>query len=172
MRWTLALLALTAVACRTRLQTERDSPFYGGVALAGLPDVGGSLVAGQWFSKATARYDFAFELRGTYQRAEDSATQDGKFFQIQAGVKQVTSPGHRQRWVFRYGATWFRATGDPNILELPGDYFGAFGGVGYEWYLSPRLLVGPEVVVNVVNGEGSTDWELLPQLALNLLFDF
>jgi hypothetical protein len=172
MRWVLVLLAVTVVACRTRIQPERDSPVYGGVALSGLPDVGGSLIAGQWFSKATAKYDFAFELRGTYQRGEDSLTQDGKFFQVQAGAKQITSPGHRSRWAFRYGATWLRATGNPNFIDKPGDYFGAFGSVGYEWYLTPRLLLGPEATINIVNGEGSTDWEFLPQVSLNLLFDF
>lgn len=172
MRWMLLLLAVTTVACRTRIHTERDSPVYGGVALSGLPEIGGSLIAGQWFSKATAKYDFAFELRGTFQGGEDSPTQNGRFFQIQAGAKQITNPGHKSRWAFRYGATWFRANGKPNVIDKPGDYFGAFGSVGYEWYLTSRLLLGPEATINIINGEGSTGWDFLPQVSLNLLFDF
>jgi hypothetical protein len=111
-------------------------------------------------------------MRATYQRGTDSPTQDGKFFQVQAGVKQITSPGHKSRWAFRYGATWFRIAGKPNLIDRPGDYFGAFGGVGYEWYLTPHLLLGPEATINIVNGEGSTNWDFLPQVSLNLLLDF
>jgi len=172
MRLTLAVLALCLVACRTRIQPERESDFYGGVGFSGLPDVGASVTAGQWFSKALPDSDFAFELRAAYQRGEDSATQSGKFVQIQVGVKQVTAPGHSRRLFFRYGVTWLRATGDPNIFELPGDYLGAFGAAGYEFYLTSRLVLSPEVVLNVVNGEGGTDWEVLPQVGLSLLFDF
>jgi hypothetical protein len=171
MRWTFALLALVAVGCRTRLQTARESDFYGGVGLSALPDVGGSVTAGQ-IGRTTDRFDFAFEMRASYQGGDDSPTQDGEFFHIQAGVKQTASPGHPRRLFFRYGMTWFRANGDPRILDQRGDYLGVYGGVGYEWDLSEHWTLSPDVTANVVNGEGSTGTDFLPQLALSLLFRF
>jgi hypothetical protein len=171
MRWTFALLALVAVGCRTRLQTGREADFYGGVGLSALPDIGGSITAGQTALK-TDRFDYAFEMRASYQGGDDSATQDGDFFHIQAGVKQTAGPGHARRLFFRYGLTWFRANGDPAIIDRSGDYLGAYGGVGYEWDLSDHWTLSPDVSLNLVDGEGSTGTDFLPQLSLSLLFRF
>jgi len=165
-----ALLLL--VACRARIQPERESEVYGAVGVVGLPSVGAHVTGGQYFSKRSPKYDFAFELRAGAQGGDDSATQDGGFYQVQAGVKQVTSPGHDRRLVFRYGITWFRANGDPSVLSEPGDYLGAYGGVGYEWRLGSRFWLGPEVTLNLVDGEGSRGTEFLPQAAVTLTFDF
>ena len=174
MRWILlAALCAALVGCRTRIQPERESEIYGGIGVQGLPGIGGTVVGGQYFSKHKEMSDFAFELRGGFQGGvDDSPTQSGKFAQIQAGVRQNLSPGHDQRLYFRYGVTWFRAVGDPNIVDEPGDYFGAYGAVGYEWRLGRRFWIGPEITVNGVNGEGPIDWEVLPQIGFNLLFDF
>jgi len=173
MRWTLALVALTVVACRTRVQTERkDFDLYGGAGLSALPDIGGSVTAGQYISKRSPKFDYAFEMRVAYQGGDDSATQDGEFAQIQVGAKQVASPGHSKRLFFRYGFTWFRANGNPEIIDRSGDYFGVFGAVGYEWDLSDHWTFSPDVAVNMVDGEGSTGSELLPQLNLSFLFRF
>ncbi len=167
------LVAVLALAgCRTRIQTEGETEIYGGVGLAAVPDVGVAVTAGQYFSKFKPLYDFAFELRGVLQGGDDSATQDGEFFQVQAGVKQVTSPGHPRRWFFRYGITWMRANGDPRVLDRPGDYFGAYGAAGYEIDLGDRWTLSPEFSVNIVDGEGSTGTEFLPQVFLSLLFRF
>jgi hypothetical protein len=172
MRWTMVLLALGAVACRSRLVPERESEVYGGIGVTGLPHVGGTVTAGQYFSKRRPSSDFAFELRATYQGGDDSPTQNGKFAHLQAGVKQVTAPGHPRRWAFRYGVTWFRATGDPALLDKPGDYLGVFGAVAYEWQLAKRLWASPEVTLNLVDGEGSTGTEFLPQVGFHVYFDF
>ena len=173
MRWLPLLVLLAVFGCKSRVQSERDSDVYAGVGLSALPDLGGSITLGQYLWKRHPKSDFAFELRGTYQRGDDSATQSGKFAQVQAGVKQVTAPGHPRGWIFRYGATWFRATGDPNIVDIPGDYLGVYGSVGYEWVLSGgRWTIGPEFTVNVVNGEAQLPTEVLPQFTFNAFFNF
>jgi hypothetical protein len=168
----IVLLALLVTCCRSRIQPERESDVYGGAGVLGLPSIGGQLTAGQWFSKSLEKHDFAFELRGGVQGAPDSATQDGGFYQIQMGVKQATSPGHDRRLFFRYGLTWFRANGDPAMIDDPGDYFGLYGGVGYEWRLGERWWIGPEASVTFADGEGALGSEFLPQLGLNVVFDF
>jgi hypothetical protein len=147
-------LALLCVGCRSRIPPERESDFYGGTGVVGLPSVGGQLTGGQWFSKSCEKYDFAFDLRAVVEGGDDSATQDGGFYQVQMGVKQVLSPGHGNHLFFRYGLTWFRANGDPELIDDPGVYFGAFGAIGYEWRLGKRWWIGPEATVNFVDGEG------------------
>ncbi len=166
------LLALLLVGCRSRVEPERESELYGGLGVVGLPSVGGQLTAGQYFSKSWEKYDFAFELRGAVEGGDDSATQDGGFYQVQMGVKQATSPGYDRHLFFRYGLTWFRANGDPAMIDAPGDYFGAYGGVGYEWRLGERWWIGPEATLNVTDGEGGLGGEILPQVGLNVFFDF
>jgi hypothetical protein len=167
------LVLLLAVGCRSRVATERDSDFYVGAGVSGVPGVGGSVTAGQYFSKRRDLFDFAFEMRATYQGAvEDSATQDGKFAQVQAGVRQTLSPGHPQHFYFRYGFGWFRATGDPRVIDIPADYFGGYGAAGYEWRLGDRVWIGPEIAVNYMDGEGSIGAQWLPQAAFNIRFDF
>jgi len=166
------LIALGAVACRTRIQRENDSEVYGGLGISALPDVGVTVVAGQYFYRSNPKFDLAFEMRATRQGGNDSASQSGKFFQIQAGVKQVMSPGHDRRLFFRYGATWLRATGNPNIFNVPGDYLGVFAAAGYEWDLTERLILSPEISVNAIDGEGGIGFEVLPQAMVSLLFRF
>jgi len=173
MRLTLvALIAFGAVACHTRIEKENDTELYGGLGVSALPSVGVTVIAGQYFYRRNPKFDLAFEMRATRQGGSDSATQDGKFFQIQAGVKQVLSPGHDRRLFFRYGATWMRATGNPDILDVAGDYLGAFAAVGYEWDLTERLTLSPEVSINALNGEGDIGFDLLPQAVVSLLFKF
>lgn len=168
----LVLLALLLVGCRSRIQPERESDVYGGVGVVGLPSIGGQVTGGQYFSKSLEKFDFAFELRANVEGGDSSATQNGGFYQVQMGVKQVASPGFDQHLFFRYGITWFRAIGDPSMISEPGDYFGVFGGAGYEWRLGNRWWIGPEATLNLVNGEAGLGTEFLPQVGLNLFFDF
>ena len=168
----LLLVALPLAACRSRIEPERESEIYGGLGVVGLPSIGGQLTGGQYFSKSSEKFDFAFELRGIAEGGDDSATQDGGFYQVQMGVKQVGSPGHDNHLFFRYGLTWFRANGDPELIDDPGDYFGAYGGVGYEWRLGERWWIGPEVTLNIAEGEAALGTELLPQVGFNVFLDF
>lgn len=172
MRRALLLALLALAACRSRIQQERPSDVYAGVAVSGLPGVGAGITVGQLFSDRSDKYDFAFEMTGTWQTGEDSATQEGHFFQVQGGVKQTLSPGHREHLVFRYGLTWLRATGDPAIFDRAGDYLGVYGGAGYEWDLSPRFTIGPGLEVAILGGEGSLPVEILPRLTFGAIFKF
>ena len=58
------------------------------------------------------------------------------------------------------------------MIDQPGDYFGLYGGAGYEWRLGKRWWIGPEATLNLVNGEAGLGTEFLPQVGLNLFFDF
>jgi len=164
-------MLLLAVGCRARIQPERQSLVYAGIGAAVSPDVGFTVTGGQ-LMRERERFDFAFEMRASRQGSDDSPTQDGKFVQIQAGVKQTASPGHPRRLFFKYGATWLRANGDPKFIDVPGDYFGVFGSVGYDIDLSERWTLSPEFQLTVVDGEGSTGSEVIPQGFLTLLFRF
>jgi hypothetical protein len=172
LRGLLLLVLLATVACKTRIRGEKEHELHAGLGVSGLPGIGGSITAGQVFWRKHPKSDFAFEMRAAYQKVDDSATQSGKFAQVQAGVRQVTAPGHPSGWVLRYGVTWFRATGDPAILDKPGDYLGAYGSVAYEWLLDGKWSLGPEITLNMMNGEGNLGWEFLPQAAFNLYFNF
>ncbi len=97
----LLTILLIAAACRTRIPAERDREVYGGLGISALPHAGGMATGGQYFSTRHPKFDFAFELRGSLQGGDDSATRSGRFFQAQAGVKQVASPGHSSHLVFR-----------------------------------------------------------------------
>jgi hypothetical protein len=65
-----------------------------------------------------------------------------------------------------------RATGDPELLAVPGDYLGGYGGIAYEWDVTPQLTIGPEINVLLLEGEGSIGFEILPQLGFGILFNF
>jgi hypothetical protein len=166
------LLALLVAGCASRIQPERESEIYGGVGVLAMPSIGGQVTGGQYFSKSSEKWDFAFELRAAIEGGDDSATQDGGFYQVHMGVKQVASPGHRSHMYFRYGLTWFRANGDPEVIEDPGDYFGGYGSVGFEWRIGKRWWIGPEATVNFVDGEADVGAEFLPQVGFNLIFEF
>ncbi|MFI5403870.1 MAG: hypothetical protein ACHQ1G_13110, partial [Planctomycetota bacterium] len=117
------LFAFLVAGCQSRIQPERESEIYGGLGVVGLPSVGGQVTAGQYFSKSWEKYDLAFELRGAVEGGDDSATQEGGVYEVRMGVKQVGSPGHDRHLFFRSGVTWFRANGDPEMIDDPGDYF-------------------------------------------------
>ncbi len=171
MRWILCALALAA-GCKSRLPSERTGELHAGVGFLAVPAAGVSVTAGQTIHDRHDFFDIAFELQAAFQFPEDSATQNGKWAQIQAGAKATLSPGHPSHVVLRAGGVWFRATGDPAILDAPGDYLGLYGGVGYEWDLSPRMTAGPEFKVLVVGGEGSLGVEVVPQFGLNWIVKF
>jgi len=162
------LVLLAGAGCRTGASRE----VYAGVGPSVLPHVGGTLTAGQFFSTHRERHHFAFEARATFQGGRDAPGQSGRFFQAQAGVRQLVHPDRASHPVVRYGAVWLRATGDPAILSRPGDYLGAYLGIGYEWDLSPHVTVGPELNVLFLEGEGSLGFEVLPQLGFGIFWNF
>ncbi|MGQ0612553.1 MAG: hypothetical protein ACT4PV_02220 [Planctomycetaceae bacterium] len=171
MRWILCVLAFAA-ACKSRIPADKPGEFHAGIGFLGVPAAGVSVTAGQTFSDRREFFDLAFELQAAFQFPEDSPTRTGKWAQFQAGAKATLSPGHPRHVVLRAGGVWFRATGDPGILDTPGDYLGLYGGVGYEWDLTQRMTVGPEFKVLIVDGEGSLGIEVVPQFGLNWIVKF
>jgi len=171
MRWLLCALALAA-GCKSRIARESPGEFHAGLGLLAIPSAGFSVTAGQTVSERPQFYDLAFELQAALQFPDDSATQSGKWGQLQAGLKATLSPGHDRHVVLRGGGVWFRAAGDPALVEDPGDYLGVYLGAGYEWDLSPRSTVGPEFKLLVVEGEGDFGLEAIPQVGLNWIVKF
>lgn len=164
-------VAFLSTACRTRIQRERPYEAAGTVGLSAVPSVGGSISLDQKFDESDF-FNWAFELRGVFQGGAASSMQQGHFFEAEMGVRQTLSPGHPEHLYFRYGVTWLRATGDPNLISAPGDYFGGYAGAGYEWELNDQLSIGPEFDCILVNGEGSLGTEFLPRAAFNVRFKF
>jgi len=166
MRFLLALL-LCMAACRSRIPREDVRRAYVDLGVSALPGVGGSATLGQLFSDRKELFDFAFEMTSTLQKVDE-----GKFFQVQAGVKQTASPGHDSHMVLRYGLTWFRVTGNPEFIRLAGDYLGGYFGIGYEWDLGKNITIGPEARIVIVGREGTFEVEAFPQLGLHFTFNF
>lgn len=166
------LLLLLATACRSRVPAARESDVYAGVGAAAVPGYGLALTGGQRFA-GSEKFDFDFEMTGTIGKVTDADPGGNEdFFQIQAGVRQSLSPGHPRRLVFRYGATWMRATSSSGLIGESGDWFGAYGGIGYDIDLGPRWVLSPQLNVLALGGEGDLGFEILPQALLQLLFRF
>jgi len=166
-------LLVACAACRSRIAGERESDLAVGLGGAVGPGAGVALTAAQRFHPGTERSDFAFEMTGTFGSVLDAgAAGSGDFFQVQAGVKQTLSPGHPRRPVVRYGLTWLRATSSSSLLDEAGDYFGGYAGVGYEWDLSPRWTIAPQVNALLLGGEGSIGFTVAPQALLQVIFRF
>ena len=89
--------------------------------------------------------------------------------QVYGGFRVTTSPAARAHWVARGGAAWVRAQGDPEYFDDPGDYGGAYLGVGYVRRLTEHLSTGPALTLYGVLPEGSEDdGGVVPQLAWHL----
>ena len=64
--------------------------------------------------------------------------------QVRLGFRVRWPEAEPDRWTARVGVAWLRAQGDPEFLDLPGDYGGAYLGLGYDFELSEHLLTGPD----------------------------
>ena len=152
-RLTLAAGLVLAAACKSRLPADVQHDFFAAAGLSAVPNIGASVTVGQYFNTRTPKFDWAVELQAVYQGGEDSTEQTGGFAQVSLGVKQVTAPGHSNHLVFRYGATWFRANGRPEVIAHPGDYLGGYAGVGWEYEVSDRITTGPDIRIIIADGE-------------------
>jgi len=138
-----------------------------GLAASVLPNAGleaqGSIL---WKRRATV--DWHLEASITQQVIDDTdfATDGnpaaGDFTQAGLSLRAVTAARDRRHWTLRTGVVWFRARGEPNVIDEPGDYFGLRIGVGFETDLSPRWSMGPELAVIPAWGEG--EFVILPQV--------
>lgn len=147
------------------------------LAFSALPNFGLSVAGGQRIRETT---DAAWEIeaRATLQFLDDkSLASDGNpaagdWTQFQLGFRRLSSPEARSHWTTTGGAVWFRATGEPNIVQRPGDYAGIYAGLGFETERTKHLRIGPEVSVLVVHMEKGQGIDVVPQLSWHFTFGF
>jgi len=141
-----------------------------GVGASGLPGYGVTAsIAQRMANTANGRVDF--ELQWTHQELEDDPDgPDEDWEQVQLGWRYKYAPEADRHWVASVGAVWLRAQSDPKFLDAPGDYGGAYLGLGYRWDMGPHLSLGPDVTLLFVEGEGSLGGGVIPQFALRLVW--
>jgi len=166
------VLLLACVGCRSRVAGyPRD--VYAGGAFTAIPGIGLAAGGGKVI-RQTDKYDWAVE--GQFVRhflddtdLADDGTEPGRMSAARVGLKQVASPGSKQHATFRYGFQFYRATGNPGIVDQAGDYYGAYASIGFETDLSRDWSLGPEISVAVLGGEA---FEIVPTFFWNLIRHF
>lgn len=141
-----------------------------------LPNVGVGIGVGHVFHRSGVQ-DWAFELAGTYQFLDDETFADdgnpeaGDWYQLRFGLKTSSSPRSRRHFTKRVGVVWLDASGEPNLLQEPGSYYGLYGGLGFETDVSPSLTVGPEISLMVVTPDDEFKIENpIPQLNWHVIW--
>ncbi|MFI5402524.1 MAG: hypothetical protein ACHQ1G_06270 [Planctomycetota bacterium] len=171
----LALLAtLLFAACQSRVAGyPRD--WYAGGSFAAIPGVGLAVEGGKVLARPE-QFDWSGEAQFVWQflddkdLADDNRADHGEMLAARAGFKHSTNPGHKRHLTLRYGFEFYRATGDPGIVEQAGDYYGGYVGFGFETELSRHWTMGPELSVAFLEGEGS--FEVVPGFFWHLAYDF
>ncbi|MDP6954330.1 MAG: hypothetical protein QF599_00035 [Planctomycetota bacterium] len=176
----LAALILGLTACRGPASTgagATPSDLAFGTAFSALPNIGASLSATQLFDGNTER-TWSLELELTQQPFDDEDLADdgnphaGTWTQLQLGVKRLSDPAARRHFTQRYGLAWMRARGEPNIVQLPGDYEAVYAGFGFETDITPRLSVGPELSLMGALREKGSGIDFIPQFNWHLIWRF
>ncbi|UCE87477.1 MAG: hypothetical protein JSU66_07125 [Deltaproteobacteria bacterium] len=165
---------LLAGACRTRVAGyPRD--YYAGMSFTAIPGVGLAAEGGK-VVRRTDRYDLALEgqiVRHFWDDtdfADDDLGDPGRMTAVRFGARQALSPGSKRHATFRYGFQFYRATGQPGIVDDPGDYYGFYASAGFETELSRHWSMGPEISVAVLEGEGSLPTEVVPTFFWRFVF--
>ena len=166
MRWEPALVLAVLAACRASdAQTGPASFLDLGLAASVLPNLGLAATASAPVRR-TESVEWRVEARFTDQFVDDKSFSDngmpeaGNWTQLELGVRAVFTPEEKSSWSVRFGAVGFEARGEPNIVDLPGDYAGAYVGVGRETRFAPNVSIGPEIVV--IAASGPDDFVLVP----------
>ena len=165
--------ALALAACVSSETRELSTNF----GFSALPNIGATAGVSQVLRTAEDRED-SFELQATFQPWDDEDIHDdghpsaGDFTQFQLGAKRAWPADDRRDWTARGGVVWFRAEGEPNIVQDPGDYLGVYAGLGFETHLSEGLTMGPDLTLMLVALERSSDLDVVPQLAWRVTFRF
>jgi hypothetical protein len=168
------LLPLTVLpACQTRVAGyPRD--WYAGGSFAAIPGVGLAVEGGKVLARPDT-FDWSGEAQFVWQflddkdLADDGHADHGEAMAVRAGFKHSTNPGHKRHLTLRYGFEYYHATGEPGIVDAPGDYYGAYVGFGFETELSRHWTMGPEISAAVLGGEGT---EVVPTFFWHLVYDF
>ncbi len=177
MKKIVALFVLFTFACAS---TDFNDQLYVRGGFSALPNIGLTLGGGQIFSQAKGETTKALELVGTWQPldeeffANDGNPAAGDWSQVSLGILHY-DPAEIYRWNIRYGVVWCRAQGQPNMVQLPGDYNGAYASFGFDTELSQGLRMGPELQLNAIGMEGGRDPQaihLVPQLVWRAIWQF
>jgi len=169
----LALLLLLLPACQTRVDGyPRD--WYAGGSFSAVPSVGLAVEGGKVLARPEM-FDWSGEAQFIWQflddkdLANDNHANHGEMMAVRAGFKHSTSPGQKRHLTLRYGFEYYRAVGDPGIVQRAGDYYGAYAGFGFETELSRHWTMGPELSVAYLTGTGA---EIVPTFFWHLAYDF
>lgn len=163
-------------ACRSRVAgPPRD--WYAGGSFSAVPGVGLAVEGGKVFARED-KYDWSAEGQvfrhfwDDKDLADDNFADHGRVTAVRAGLKHTMSPGHKRHLTCRYGFQFYRATGEPGIIEKAGDYYGGYFGIGFETDLSRHWTMGPELSVAFMQGEGGRQFEVVPTFFWHLSYDF
>ncbi|MDP6940999.1 MAG: hypothetical protein QGH51_03135 [Planctomycetota bacterium] len=145
-----------------------------------MPNIGLTMGGGQVFSSEANGDAKAVELIGTWQPIDDEFfANDGNpaaedWSQVSLGINQYNLE-ERRRWHLRYGVVWARAEGEPNMVQLPGDYNGVYAAYGFSTEYKEGWRIGPELQLNAIGMEGGKDsksvW-FVPQLLFRTVWVF
>ena len=165
-RWEPALCLAALAACRATEAESRSGPDLG-LAASLLPNFGLAASASAPVRR-TESAEWRVEARFTDQFVDDKTFSDndlpeaGNWTQLELGLRVQFTPEERSSWILRFGAVGFEARGEPNIVELAGEYAGVYLGVGKDTRFGKNVSIGPEVVVLVASGPD--DFVLVPQV--------
>ena len=140
-----------------------------------LPNIGIGLGAGKIVARSE-HLTHALEVGGIFQFIDDESFIDdnnpaaGNWTQLRAGLKTTLWPKARRHLTFRVGGVYIHAAGVPNILEIPGDYFGIYGSVGFETDVTSCLTIGPEIAVMAVTPDDRFHIEGIPQVNYHVIW--
>lgn len=127
-----------------------------GLAPSVLPNLG---LAGSVGLPFSAHGTWQLEARFTDQWLDDKSFADngfpeaGNWTQLDLGALWIEPQSEGARWSLRFGATAFEARGEPNMVEEPGEYLGAYLGAGRLTLFGGRWLIGPELTLLFASGE-------------------
>jgi hypothetical protein len=173
MRCLAVILLLLPMACQSRVAGyPRD--WYAGGAFSAIPGVGLAVEGGKVLARKDT-FDWSGEAQFVWQflddkdLADDGQADHGEMMAVRAGFKHSTSPGAKRHFTLRYGFEYYRATGEPGIVDRAGDYYGGYVGFGFETELGEHWTMGPELDVAILGGEGTA---VVPGFFWHLVYDF
>jgi hypothetical protein len=148
--------------------------WYVGAGPSALPNVGAYVQFGRVF-RSDACGIWAAEARLGWQPWDDKTFADngqpaaGDWYQAEVGVALRTQPEARRHAVWRAGAMWFQANGEPNWVDTPGDWFGGYVGFGFETDITPSLSIGPSLtLLGGFPSDGDEGFHVTPQVTWGL----
>jgi len=172
------LLAALVAGCRASAPSAEPAADLG-LAPSLLPNVGLALSASlplPGTREADSRWVWRAEARFTDQFVDDKSVADngfpeaGNWTQLDLGLRldeRLDPQGEqRTRWSLRFGLVGFDARGEPNLVEEPGHYLGAYLGAGRSTRFANGLWLGPELTLIAASGEDPRVF--IPQLTWGL----